>query len=93
MSQLNVSLVAADRTVWEGEASMVRVRGIEGDMGIMAGHTPLLGVLVDGEIRIDLEGGASNTVSIDSGFLSVDHDRVTIVADHVDASDLDVATS
>ncbi|HKJ12841.1 MAG TPA: F0F1 ATP synthase subunit epsilon, partial [Ornithinimicrobium sp.] len=35
MSELNVSLVAADRTVWEGEASMVSLRSSEGELGIM----------------------------------------------------------
>ncbi len=87
MSQLNVSLVAADRTVWEGEASLVRARGIEGELGIMPGHTPMLGVLVGGEVRIDGTSG-TETVTIDHGFLSVDHNRVTIVADTVDASSM-----
>ena len=87
MSQINVSLVAADRTVWEGEASMVSARGSEGDIGILPGHTPMLGVLVGGEVRIKGSSG-SETVTIDHGFLSVDHDRVTIVADTVDASSL-----
>jgi len=87
MSELNVSLVAADRTVWEGEATMVRARGSEGELGIMPGHTPLLGVLVGGEVRID-SGGSSETVTIDKGFLSVDHNRVTIVAEQVDASNM-----
>ncbi|MGB5952887.1 MAG: F0F1 ATP synthase subunit epsilon [Ornithinimicrobium sp.] len=93
MATLEVSLVAADRMVWEGQASMIRVRGSEGDLGIMAGHIPVLGVLVGGDIRIDTEDGSSNTVTIDSGFISVDHDRVTIVADNVDASSLDSAST
>ncbi len=87
MSHINVSLVAADRIVWEGEASMVSVRGSEGDIGIMPGHTPMLGVLVGGDVRIKGSGG-DETVTIDHGFLSVDHNRVTIVADTVDASNL-----
>lgn len=86
MSQLQVELVAADRKVWEGEARMVSARSIEGELGILPGHTPLLGVLVSGDIRILSTDGASQTATIDSGFLSVDHDRVTIVAEAVDAS-------
>lgn len=85
MSQLTVELVAADRKVWEGEASMVTARSIDGDLGIMPGHSPLLGVLVSGDVAIHT-GGGRQTASIDSGFLSVDHDRVTIVAEAVDAS-------
>jgi F-type H+-transporting ATPase subunit epsilon len=91
MSELNVSLVAADRMVWEGEASMVRARSSEGEIGIMPGHTPVLGVLVGGEVRIDASSG-SETVTIDRGFLSVDHDRVTIVAEQVDASSMSTSS-
>ncbi len=85
MSQLHVELVAADRKVWSGEASMVRARSVEGELGILPGHTPLLGILVSGDVTIHGDGGAQ-TATIDSGFLSVEHDRVTIVADSVDAA-------
>lgn len=87
MSALQVELVAADRKVWQGEARMVSARSIEGDLGILPGHSPLLGVLVRGEVRIDTAGGRES-VTVDGGFLSVDHDRVVIVAEQVDASQL-----
>ena len=86
MSQLHVELVAADRKVWEGEAMQVSARTVEGEMGILPGHTPLLGILVSGDVRIQSTSGQTHTATIDSGFLSVDHDRVTIVAEAVDAS-------
>lgn len=87
MSALQVELVAADRMVWQGEASFVRARSIEGELGILPDHSPLLGVLVEGEVTIQT-GGSRQAVTIDSGFLSVDHNRVTIVAAQVDASGL-----
>ena len=82
---LTVELVAADRRVWEGEASQVSARSIDGDLGILPGHQPLLCVLGEGEVRINGENGW-RTATIDGGFLSVDHDRVTIIAESVDAS-------
>jgi F-type H+-transporting ATPase subunit epsilon len=85
VTHLKVELVAADRKVWEGEASQVSARSIDGELGIMPGHTPILGVLVEGEVRIHAEGGI-RTAKVDGGFLSVDHDRVTILAEAVDAS-------
>lgn len=85
MSSLNVELVAADRKVWSGEASMVRARSTEGEIGILPGHTPLLGVLVEGDVVIQTEGG-EQTATIDGGFLSVDSDTVTIVAETVQTS-------
>ena len=86
MSQLHVELVAADRKVWEGEAKMVTARSVEGELGILPGHTPLLGILVSGDVRIESPAGQTHSATIDRGFLSVDHDRVTIVAEAVDAS-------
>ena len=85
MSTLEVELVAADRKVWEGAADMVIARTVDGDLGILPGHTPLLGVLVEGEVQITASGTA-HVATVDSGFLSVDRDRVIIVAEAVDAS-------
>ncbi len=88
MSSLKVEMVAADRKVWEGEAKFVRARSVAGELGILPGHTPLLGVLVEGDVSIDGLDGGRKTVTVDGGFLSVDSDVVTIVAEHVDASSL-----
>ena len=44
---LTVELVAADRTVWSGEATMVIARTTEGELGVLPGHAPLLGQLAD----------------------------------------------
>lgn len=88
MSQLQVELVAADRRVWRGEAAMVRCRSASGELGILPGHTPLLGILVSGDVTIHAAGGERQVATVDSGFLSVEHDRVTIVADTVDAPGL-----
>ncbi|MGL5908386.1 MAG: F0F1 ATP synthase subunit epsilon [Phycicoccus sp.] len=85
MMPLQVELVAADRKVWEGEASQVSARSVEGDLGILPGHQPLLCVLAEGEVRVGVDG-SWRSAAVDGGFLSVDHDRVTIVAESVDAS-------
>ncbi len=85
MAPLNVELVAADRKVWEGEASQVSARSIDGELGVLPGHQPTLVVLAEGEVRI-IGGGWWQKAAIDGGFMSVDHDRVVIVADTVDAS-------
>jgi len=86
VSQLHVELVAADRKVWEGDVKQVSARSVDGELGILAGHTPLLGILVSGDVRIESMSGQTHTATVDSGFLSVDHDRVTIVAEVVDSS-------
>jgi F-type H+-transporting ATPase subunit epsilon len=76
-----VELVGADRKVWSGEATMVVARTVEGDLGVLPGHAPLLAVLASGEIRISSSDGDSVIANVEGGFLSVEHDRVTVVSD------------
>ena len=85
MAVLQVELVAADRRVWDGEASMVIARTLEGELGVLPGHTPLLGVLGQGQVRITTDSGVI-TVDVDGGFMSVDHDRVTLVTETADVT-------
>lgn len=79
MANLEVDVVAADRRVWSGEAAMVSAPALEGDVGILPGHTPLLAVLQPGRVRVTAVDGALRAFRVDAGFLSVDSDRVTIV--------------
>ena len=80
MAILTVSVVAADHEVWSGEASMVVARTVEGQIGILPGHEPLLAILAQGEVRVTLNGGESISAQADDGFLSVENNTVTIVA-------------
>jgi F-type H+-transporting ATPase subunit epsilon len=80
VATMNVELVAPDRMIWSGEAEMVIARTTDGDIGILPGHAPLLGVMVAGEVRITGDDGEV-IATVDGGFLSVDHDRVTVVAE------------
>lgn len=87
MSTLNVQLVAADRKVWEGEAKALYARTVDGELGILPDHTPLLSVLAESaEVRIDPVSGQRQVVTVDGGFISVDHNTVTVVSDAIDAS-------
>ncbi|GAA2186127.1 hypothetical protein GCM10009786_05460 [Leucobacter alluvii] len=77
---LNVSVVSAERQVWAGEASQVIAKTVEGEIGILSGHEPLLALLAKGEVRVTTAGGEKVAVEAEGGFLSVDHDTITIVA-------------
>lgn len=79
MAELQVSVVSADQEVWAGTASMVVARTVEGEIGILPGHQPMLAVLAAGAVRITANG-ATIVASAEDGFLSVDHDIVTVVA-------------
>jgi F-type H+-transporting ATPase subunit epsilon len=91
---LQVELVAADRVVWSGPARMVIARTAEGDVGILRGHTPILSMLVSCVVEITEPEGEQHFVAVDDGFLSVAHDRVSILSQHSALSheiDLDAA--
>jgi len=80
MASLKVSLVSADQEVWSGEASMVVARTVEGEIGILPGHEPMLAILAGGEVRVTLPSGEKVTATAEDGFLSVQSDSVQVVA-------------
>ena len=86
---LQVEVVIADRELWAGEANMVIAKTLEGDIGILTGHPPVLGILAEGSIvRIldpdgpsdGAEAGGEVTAAVSGGFLSVASDRISILA-------------
>jgi F-type H+-transporting ATPase subunit epsilon len=79
---LHVELVAADQAVWTGEAKMVVAKTVEGEIGLLPGHEPMLAILASGEVRITLEGGEIIKASAEDGFLSIENNVVTVVARH-----------
>ena len=83
MSKLfGVELVSAEAKVWSGEAEMVVARTTEGELGVLAGHAPLLGQLADpSQVRIKLEGGEQVAFEVGGGFVSVTGDGVTVLAE------------
>ena len=82
-SVLTVSLVAADRKVWTGTASMVIARTTEGDTGVLPGHQPILSILAPSVVTVrGTEEGTLEAV-VSGGFLSVARDDVSILAESV----------
>ena len=79
---LHVEVVAEDAAVWSGEAKMVIAKTVEGEIGLLPGHEPMLAILAGGEVRITLPAGEVIKASAEDGFLSVEHNVVTVVARH-----------
>ena len=90
MAGLDVHLVTPEREVWAGEADFVTARAVDGDLGVLPGHAPLLAALAVGPVFIDA-GGSRIAVVVDGGFLHVAHQedvtRVDILAEHALLSD------
>ncbi|MBW9109972.1 F0F1 ATP synthase subunit epsilon [Microbacterium trichothecenolyticum] len=77
---LKVSLVSADAEVWSGEASLVVAKTVEGEIGFMTGHEPVLAILAEGQVRITETSGTKIIANAQDGFLSMEGDELTIVA-------------
>lgn len=77
---LEVEVVSADRVVWSGEAVNIVARTVEGDIGILPGHEPLLAVLVPCLVEIVTPDGRSESLAVDGGFISVAHGHVSVLA-------------
>lgn len=78
---LNVELVSPTQRMWSGQATFVSARTTEGDLGVLAGHAPLFGVLVDGAVSIKGVDGTTKEFNVQGGFLSVSSDRVSILTE------------
>jgi len=92
-SQLHVELVSVEREVWSGEATEVIARTTEGEIGILPGHTALLGQLAEGfTVRIRDVGGQDVVAAVHGGFLSIAESGVTILAEIAElAPDIDTS--
>ena len=91
---VDVHVVTPEREVWAGSAQMVVARGIEGELGILAGHAPVLIRLAVAPLRIEREDGSWDRMVVDGGFLHVttgdDGTRVDVLANGADVeADID----
>jgi F-type H+-transporting ATPase subunit epsilon len=87
VATVHVELVSVERLIWSGEATIVIARTTEGELGVLPGHTPLLGQLADGGVvTIRREGGDDLVVAAHGGFLSVTEDGVSILAEMAEVS-------
>ncbi len=81
-NQLHVEIVAVEAEVWSGEAEALFARTTEGELGVLPGHAPLLGQLVEsGKVRVKLPNNEQLSYIVDGGFLSVDAHGVTVLAE------------
>jgi F-type H+-transporting ATPase subunit epsilon len=78
--ELQVSVVSADSEIWTGTAKQVVARTTIGEIGLLAGHEPVLGILASGEVRITTTDGSVVRAKAEEGFLSMQSNVVTIVA-------------
>ncbi len=89
---LAVELVSPERTLFSGDASMVRARTVGGgDIAFLSGHAPFVGALAIATVEITLADGGSEKAAVHGGFIEVSNDHVKILSDLAElASTIDV---
>jgi len=88
-----VGVVSPEREIWTGEADMVIAKTVDGEIGIMPNHAPVLGVLVEGGVLRVKRGDEGDLVAaVHGGFISVADNDVSILAEAAElGSEVDVA--
>lgn len=87
MSSLEVTFVTPESTVWTGRAAQVVVPAADGSMGILPRMQPTLATLGTGDVRVIAEDGSVEVFRVESGFMSMDENVVTIGVDRLAAGD------
>jgi len=93
MAKLKFEIVTAERVIYSDDVDIVVAPGIEGQLGILPGHAPLMTMLQPGELLVRKDG-EEVAMFVSGGFLEVMGDRVTVLADvaeRVDEIDIDRA--
>jgi F-type H+-transporting ATPase subunit epsilon len=84
-TQLTVSVISPERTVFEGSADMVVAPAWDGEIGILRGHAPLVVLLGEGELRVT-SGGNEQRFHVAGGFMQVAEDMVTVLSERADSA-------
>lgn len=81
MATLKLIIVSAEDKIFEGDVTQLRATGIEGELGILPGHTPLLTAIKPGIIKFTLKNETEEIIYVSGGFLEIQPTVVTVLAD------------
>ncbi|RBP97667.1 ATP synthase F1 subunit epsilon [Bifidobacterium aemilianum] len=84
---MQVNIVAADHPVWSGKAQAVMVPALEGSMGILPNHEPVLSLLEQGTVTLTDDQSQSHSFEVSDGFISFDSNKLTIAVEHGQVKD------
>jgi F-type H+-transporting ATPase subunit epsilon len=91
MAKLSLEIVTAERLVYSADVDVVVAPGIEGQLGILPQHAPLMTMLQPGELMVR-QDGEEHSIFVSGGFLEVQGDKVTVLADTAERADeIDIA--
>ncbi len=86
MASFQIDVVSPEATVWSGQAEFVVARTVDGEIGIMADHEPVMAALATGAVKIE-SGDETVTIGVHGGFLQVFRNAVTLLTDRAELVD------
>ncbi len=86
MSPVRLDIVTAERLVYSEDVDLVVAPGVEGQLGVLPHHTPLMTTLEAGEMMVR-KGDEEFYLAISGGFLEVRPDRIIVLADSAERDD------
>ena len=81
MATFNLTVVSAEEKIFSGDVKSIQATGIEGELGVLPGHTPLLTAIKPGIVKLTLEDDNEEVIYVSGGFLDVQPTIVTVLAD------------
>ncbi len=81
MATFQCRIVSPEQALYSGEVQMLRAKGVEGGLGILAGHTPLITLLKPGTVQVTTANGVEEFIYVSGGVLEVQPKIVTVLAD------------
>ena len=80
MNTYKLTIATPDGNQFQGEVYALFVRGAEGDLAVMAGHTPFITAIQPGPCRLHLPDDSEKVATLDGGLLTVSADAVTLLS-------------
>lgn len=87
MNTIAVEIVTPERVVYRGDARIVVARGIEGDLGVLPNHIPMVTPLKIAPVLVKKHEGADDTIAVSGGMMEVRKDKITILAESAELAD------
>ena len=87
MATFPLELVTPERLLFSEEVQAISAPGVEGSLGVLAGHAPLLTELITGLIKVTLADGSEAFIATSGGFLQVSKEKVIVLADTAELSE------
>lgn len=87
---MKLSIITPEKTAYEGEVDSVVLQTVEGEIGILPGHLPLITLLESGDIEVSAQG-KKEYLAIDGGFAEVSNDNISVMTEAaIDVEEIDL---